>query len=139
MSRTKKTRNPNGRSSIYEGKDGYWHGRVTVGLKDDGTPDRRHVKSKNKQTVINKVNELEKARDNGRVRKPGKVWTVGDWLTHWVENIAAPTVRPNTLDAYRVAVNNHLIPGLGSHKLNKLEPEHIERFYVTLGKKKTRK
>jgi len=32
-------RRPNGESSIYEGKDGYWHGRVTVGIKDDGSPD----------------------------------------------------------------------------------------------------
>lgn len=139
MSRTKKTRNPNGRSSIYLGSDGLWHGRVTVGLKDDGTPDRRHTKSKDKQKVIDKVKELEKARDSGNVRKAGKVWTVRDWLTHWVETIAAPTVRPNTLSYYRVAVYNHLIPGLGAHKLTKLEPEHIERFYVALGKKKTRK
>jgi integrase len=95
--------------------------------------------SKNKQTVIDKVKELEKARDAGAVRKAGKVWTVGDWLLHWVENIAAPTVRPNTLTGYRVAVYNHLVPGLGAHKPDKLAPEHIERFYVNLGKKKTRK
>ena len=36
-------RTPNGASSIYLGKDGYWHGRVTVGVRDDGSPDRRHV------------------------------------------------------------------------------------------------
>ena len=28
-------RNANGRSSIYENAEG-WHGRVTVGVKDDG-------------------------------------------------------------------------------------------------------
>ena len=32
-------RNSNGRSSIYEGSDGWWHGRVTVGIKDDGRLD----------------------------------------------------------------------------------------------------
>ena len=35
-------RNPNRASTVYEGADGYWHGRVTVGLLDDGSPDRRH-------------------------------------------------------------------------------------------------
>ncbi|MCC9311811.1 site-specific integrase, partial [Kitasatospora sp. RB6PN24] len=30
---------------------------------------------------------------------------------------------------YRVAVYHHLIPGLGAHRLEKLEPEHLERFY----------
>lgn len=27
----------NRQSSIYRGKDGHWHGRVTVGRKDDGS------------------------------------------------------------------------------------------------------
>lgn len=36
------TRKPNGRSSIYLGKDGLWHGWVTIGIKPDGSPDRRH-------------------------------------------------------------------------------------------------
>ena len=39
-------RKPNGASSIYKGGDGYWHGRVTVGVKDNGKPDRRHVQAK---------------------------------------------------------------------------------------------
>lgn len=138
MARTKDTRNPNGRSSIYQGSDGYWHGRVTVGVKDDGRPDRRHTMSKDKQKVLNQVKTWEKERDEGKVRAAGRAWTVEAWLTHWVENIAAPTVRPNTLTGYRVAVNNHLIPGIGAHRLDKLRPEHLERFYVALGKKRTR-
>lgn len=36
MAETKRTRQPNGASSIYLGKDGKWHGRVTVGVRDDG-------------------------------------------------------------------------------------------------------
>lgn len=46
-----------------------------------------------------------------------------------MENIAAPNVGENTIDGYRVAVYHHLIPGLGAHRLEKLEPEHLERFY----------
>ena len=123
------TRQPNGASSIYQDKEGKWHGRVTVGVKDDGTPDRRHIRGKNRAEVTKKVRKLENDRDAGNVRKTGKGWTVATWLTHWVENIAALSVRPNTLSGYRVAVNVHLIPGLGAHRLEKLEPEHLERFY----------
>ncbi|WP_369183667.1 tyrosine-type recombinase/integrase [Streptomyces sp. Y1] len=123
------TRQPNGASSIYQDKEGKWHGRVTVGVKDDGTPDRRHVRGKTRAEVTKKVRELEKKRDDGNVPKAGKKWTVATWLTHWVENIAALHVRPNTLSGYRVAVNVHLIPGVGAHRLEKLEPEHLERLY----------
>ncbi|MFG2856068.1 tyrosine-type recombinase/integrase [Streptomyces mirabilis] len=124
-----KSRQPNGASTIYLGKDGKWHGYVTVGVKDDGRPDRRHVKRKTRADATKAVRELEKERDAGAVRKAGQTWTVESWLVHWVENIAALHVSENTIDGYRVAVYHHLIPGLGAHRLTKLEPEHLERFY----------
>ncbi|WP_435296549.1 tyrosine-type recombinase/integrase [Streptomyces sp. YPW6] len=125
----KRTRQPNGRSSIYQGKDGKWHGRVTVGTRDDGKPDRRHVERKTRAAVTTAVRELEKQRDSGAVRKAGRAWTVEVWLTHWVENIAPLAVNENTMVGYGVAVRKHLIPALGAHRLDKLGPEHIERFY----------
>lgn len=82
-------RAPNGASSIYQGKDNRWHGRVTMGVRDDGKPDRRHVERKTRAEVTRAVRELEKQRDSGRVRKAGRAWTVEQWLTHWLDNIAA--------------------------------------------------
>ena len=123
------SRQPNGASSISQDKDGRWHGYVTVGVKDDGRPDRRHVTRKTRPEITKAVRELEKKRDSGRVPKAGQRWTVQSWLTHWVENIAALHVGENTIDGYRVAVYHHLIPGLGAHQLQKLEPEHLELFY----------
>jgi integrase len=55
---------------------------------------------------------------------PGK-----QWLTHWVEEIAAPTVRATTMVGYRASVYKHLIPGIGAHRLDKLQPEHLEKLY----------
>jgi integrase len=121
-------RRPNGASSIYKGGDGKWHGRVTVGVRDDGKPDRRHVERKTEAEVILAVRKLEQQRDSGRVRKAGSSWTVAKWLTHWVEEIAAPSVKATTAAGYRVAVNVHLIPGIGAHRLEKLTPEHIEKL-----------
>lgn len=127
-------RKPNGASSIYKGKDGYWHGRVTVGVKDDGRPDRRHVSGKTESIVTKKVRDLERERDAGAVRKAGPKWTVETWLSHWVENIAALTVRENTIAGYRVAVYKHLIPGVGAHRLDRLAPEHLEKLYGRMQK-----
>ena len=113
--RPRRTRNPNYRSTIYQTKDGYWHGRVTIGTRDDGQPDRRHIGGKTRGEVAEKVRALERARDRGAVRKAGERWTVGRWLTYWVENIAAPPhVAENTHNGYLVDVNKHLIPGLGA-------------------------
>ena len=129
---TSRTRAPNGSSSIYKGKDGKWHGRVTMGTGDDGRPDRRHVEAKTRAEVTRKVRGLERQRDSGRVQRPGRSWTVEQWLTHWVEHIAAPFVSENTLSSYRVAVRVHLVPGIGAHRLDRLQPEHLERLYVRM-------
>ncbi|WP_030180407.1 tyrosine-type recombinase/integrase [Streptomyces sp. NRRL S-813] len=125
----KRTRQPNGRSSIYHGTDGKWHGRVTVGIRDDGKPDRRHVERKTRAEVTAAVRELERQRDAKSIRKAGRPWTVKTWLTHWVENIAPLAVNENTMVGYGVAVRKHLIPALGAHRLDKLKPEYIENFY----------
>lgn len=123
------SRNPNRTSSVYKGADGYWHGRVTVGYKDDGRVDRRHVMRKSKAAVVEKVRELEKRRDSGRVPRAGERWTVATWLEYWLEHIARPGLRESSFDAYRNAVATHLVPGLGQHRLDRLEPEHLERLY----------
>ncbi|SHN04814.1 tyrosine-type recombinase/integrase [Cryptosporangium aurantiacum] len=125
----KATRRPNGASSIYEGSDGWWHGRVTVGVKDNGKEDRRHVRGRTEKVVIRKVRELEKERDSGKVRKIGAPWTVAEWLTHWLHNVAQPSVRQSSYSAYEVAVRVHLIPGIGAHRLDRLTPEHLESLY----------
>ncbi|GAY11799.1 site-specific integrase [Pseudonocardia sp. N23] len=131
MPREKKTRTANGRSSIYLSKsDGSWHGYVTVGVKDNGRIDRRHVRGKTKAEVTKKVNALERARDEGKVRKPGQSWTVEQWLNHWLDTVVAPpAITENAHAAYDVAVRVHLVPGIGAHRIDRLEPEHLERLY----------
>jgi integrase len=80
--------------------------------------------------VTKKVRKLERERDEGKVRKPGQTWTVEQWLCHWLHTIIAPpTIKENAWDAYENAVRVHLVPGIGAHRLDKLEPEHLERLY----------
>ena len=79
------------------------------------------VKSQTEAT--RKVRKLERERDDGKTRKPGQTWTVEQWLTCWLETIIAPPViTENAYIAYEVAAGVNLIPGIGAHKLDKLEP-----------------
>lgn len=126
---------PNGEGTVYYGNDGRWHGRVTVGVRDDGRPDRRHVTGRSEAAVRTKIRNLERARNTGNLAKAGETWTVEKWLQHWYENIASPVVRYKTQGYYRTAVEKYLVPGIGGHKLDHLEPEHIERMYSRLRKK----
>ena len=130
------TRAPNGASSIYLGKDGKWHGRVTVGILPDGRPDRRHRERATEGEVIEAVRKLERERESGTVRKPGRAWTVAAWLNHWLDNIVTPSIRRKAADRYRTDVRQYLIPGLGAHRVDKLTPEHVEKLYSKLHERK---
>ncbi|MFJ6727420.1 tyrosine-type recombinase/integrase [Streptomyces sp. NPDC091281] len=129
MAEKKKRRVANGETSIYFGKDGRWHARVPMGYKDNGEPYRRHITRPSEDALKDEVKRLEKQRDQGTAQQPGKLWTVEKWLQHWVENISKPVVSENTYDGYEVAVRVHLVPGIGKHRLDRLQPEHLESLY----------
>jgi integrase len=126
------SRASNGRSSIYRGKVGSWHGRVTMGVGPDGRPDRRHVRGRTQKDVTVKVRDLESRRAAGVGGDPGRVPTVEAWLIHWLENIAAPRVRRKTLSGYETNVRLHAIPAIGGHRLDRVQPEHIEALYAAM-------
>lgn len=131
------TRKPNGRSSIFLGKDGQWHGWVTVGLKPDGSPDRRHRKGKTEAEVTRKVRELEGQRESGRVSKAGRPPTVAEWMAEFLNVICERLVlsekmAPRTLTDYKSKSRNWIVPLLGKHRLDRLTPEHLDTAYTTM-------
>ena len=124
-----------GESSIYRDEDGRWHGFVSMGKKENGRRDRRHVSGAKRADVVAKVRAIEAKRDAGIVDAAGRAPTVGEWLDHWLDNIAARKVRARTLESYRSTVRLHLAPGIGHHRLDRLQPEHLERLYAALAAK----
>jgi len=125
-------RNSAGESSIYRDVNGRWHGYVSLGVKDGGRRDRRHVSGARRSDVVARVRELERKRDAGAALASERPPTVAAWLEHWVEAVAARRVRPKTLDGYRSTIRLHLIPALGHLRLDRLQPEQVEELYARL-------
>src|SRR3954447_14804531 len=136
---TRRTTTPrsraSGESSIFKGEDGRWHGFVSMGKKDNGRRDRRHVSGAKRADVGAKVRAIETKRDAGMVEAAGRAPTVGEWLDHWLDHIAARKVRARTLESYQSTVRLHLRPGVGHQRLDRLQPEHLERLYAALADK----
>src|SRR5438270_3849519 len=124
-----------GESSIFRGEDGRWHGFVSMGKKENGRRDRRHVSAAKRADVVTKVRALEAKRDAGMVEAAGRAPTVGEWLDHWLDHIAVRKVRARTLESYESTVRLHLRPGIGHQRLDRLQPEHLERLYEALADK----
>lgn len=74
--------------------------------------------------------ELIDRRDDGRLAS-GAAGTVGQWLTHWHENIADHANKTSAMD--RWVIETKIIPALGSKKLSSLNEEDIEEWVRGLG------
>ena len=116
---------------MHRDDDGRWHGYVSMGKKENGRRDRRHVSGARRVDVVTKVRTLEKKRDAGVILESGAgSLTVSTWLDHWLTNIAVRRVRPSTLVGYESKVKVHIKPAVGHHQLERLQPEHLEQFYA---------
>lgn len=131
-------RRANGESSVYFSEaDGKWHGWVTVGTKPDGRPDRRHRMGADEVKVRAAVKALEKERDTGKVRKPGRPPTIAQWMDVFLNTVCARKVEdssmaPRTLDDYRSKNALYIEPGIGPHRIDRLAPEHLDALYLEL-------
>ena len=116
-----------GEASIFKDEFGRWHGWITVGLKTNAQRDRRHRSGKTRKEVVEKIRDLEVKPETGQISAVTSD-TVAGWLEHWLTSIAARRVRPRTLESYESMVRMHIFPGIGRHRLDRLQPEHPEHL-----------
>jgi hypothetical protein len=115
-----------GEGSIYQrASDGRWAGIVDLGYVG-GKRVRKTVYGKTQREVIAKRKALQASIDSGVV--PDNA-TLEQWITHWLERIAAHRNRPSTLRGYRTYVHQWIIPNLGHIRLSKLTPEHVRALH----------
>jgi integrase len=95
--------------------------------------DRRNRSAGRARRPRSEVQQLEHQRDAGNHGKAGKPLTVAAWLEIWLTTIAPRTVVQSTIDStYEPKVRRWIIPQLGKHRLDRLQPEHLDAFYAWL-------
>jgi integrase len=118
------SRRGNREGSLYQTGDGRWRAAVVL---PDGR--RKYVSATTREEVARRLRQLQRLADDGLpVATDGRPPTVEAWLVHWLERIAAAKVRASTLEGYRSKVHTRIIPGLGRHRLDRLQPEHVENW-----------
>jgi len=105
-----------------------WTIVVDLGLKANGKRNQKWKSTKGTkkeaETLLARIlTELE----DGIYIEPSKT-SVSEYLTKWLCSIDA-TLSAKTYERYEEIINNHFIPHIGHHKLNKLRPLHIETHY----------
>ncbi len=118
--------------SIRQRKNGRWEARVTVGT-DPGTgkPIRRSIYGNTQAEVRKQMIAVLRELDKGTYQAPEKV-TVAQWMEEWLSTFCANKVKPLTLQSYRGIIKNHIIPAIGSLKLQAVKGTHIQQLYNSM-------
>ena len=124
-------RRPSGDGMVRKREDGRWEGRIVVGHKSNGDSIFRYLSAGSQKELLAKLHRnIEEYRDVD-LREESKM-PLGEWLDPWLEEYAAPSVRPSTLEGYRGYVERNIKPRLGNKPVGKITVEDIRQLYREL-------
>lgn len=119
------SRRGRGEGSLMRRRDGRWEARIT--FQEGGTQRRRSFYATTQREAARKLRDALKRHDDGLPLPAGRE-TLGSFLTSWLRNTAAPTLRRRTLQSYELIVSRHLNPQLGGVPLARLTPDMIQEY-----------
>lgn len=109
-----------------------WCAQLTTGYNEIGLRKRRYVYGQTKKDVQKKLLELQ-TQASGSFSDPKRM-RVTDYLKHWLEDVAKPTIRESTFVRYEGLLRLHVMPSIGGLQLNAIQPSHIQNLYRQLEK-----
>ncbi|MEI7768995.1 MAG: site-specific integrase [Chloroflexales bacterium] len=126
-------RRGHGEGSIYQREsDGLWCTSVDLGIIN-GKRKRKVIYGKTRKEVADKLKALHRDQSIG-VNVAPEQYTVEQFLNRWLDEVICNR-EPRTQVSYRATINNHIVPYIGRHKLQKLLPEHVQGMANALRQK----
>ena len=122
-----KSRGARGDGTTRQRADGTWESRCLINGK------RKSFYGEKQKDAIKAMRTAQKAADEGTYFEPVRL-TVKAWLTTWMEEYVQQSVKPLTYSTYKSKINTHIIPALGSIKLQSLNPTQIQSFINDLSR-----
>ncbi len=116
-----------GEGSVHKRKQGGWQGSIAVGIVG-GRRKRKTVYGATQREVLDKLAAIRRTLDAGLPVGTSRPMTLGDYLQAWLRDTLPTVVRASTAESYASLTRQHIIPGLGHHRLDKLTAVHIRAF-----------
>lgn len=121
-----------GESSVFQREStGLWHATIELPRGLNNKRRRKTITSKSKAEVMRKLKKLQKELAvHGDLATSSQ--TVEQWVTYWLNEIAARNLAPNTVSGYRTVVTNFIVPYLGSRKLDQITADHVRGLHAAV-------
>ena len=127
-------RSRNGMGTVVKRSDGRYQAAVYV-LTPTGHRSRRFVYGRTWDEANDKRLEL---LDNNRRGVPSvsSAMPLGEYLDHWLTDVATGQLRPSTFARYRALVEDYITPHLGRKRINRLTTSDVRAFLLTVHRSK---
>lgn len=118
-------------TSVKDKKNVRWYPVIELERGTDGKRRQKYLQGFDTKKEANEclTQTLSEWNKNGYATIEDQ--TFGEYMIGWLQ-YKSTQVRPGTLRQYAWLVNYHAIPSLGSMKLTKIRPAHLEDFYAEL-------
>jgi integrase len=108
-----------------------WVGKLSLGTDEQGRRRRRVVYGRDKAAVVEQLARLRAQALDGTLGDPLRA-TTAEFLRRWLEDVARTTVGPKSYELYEMMTRRHLVPHVGSVRLSKLAPMHLQTMLATM-------
>ncbi len=125
--KTMGSRRGHNEGSIYQrASDGKWVGSINLGYGADGKRDRKVIYGKTRKDVADRLKALLRDQQVGLPIPTSERQTLGQFIEHWLSDVARQKLRASTYATYANHVHKHIVPALGRTPLQQLNPQQIQ-------------
>lgn len=133
MKERKRNRRSQGSGSVYQrGSDGRWVSVVDLGWVE-GKRKRKYFVSRTQDEAIRKLNRALGEYGRGALMAADRT-TVAEYMTSWLEDSARHDLREHSYRNYRSVIDKHIVPHIGSRRLDQLSPQHVQGMINALSR-----
>lgn len=122
----------NGSGTITEQKNGTFRWRATVGLDPTGRPIRKTGTAKTRKAAKAAISAAMTDASRGALPDPNRI-KVGEFLDEWLEQKS--DLKEKSISNYKGLIKRHIKPVIGSLRLQKLTPLHVQSVYKAMREK----
>ena len=95
------------------------------------TPDPKRTEKQNQKALEKFVFEFEEKVKSGKFLD-GEKMTFQAFADTWLSDYALQHLEPTTIDIYKKLLHVHIIPAIGSLKLARIQPSHLNKLYNSM-------
>lgn len=125
-----KARRGRGEGAVHQRPDGNWQGQLSAGKNPDGTRRRVYVNAPTKTECLALLS-TERAKLNSGTLVSADAVTVEGFLLRWMAAIKG-SIKASTCESYQRYIDTHIIPAVGSIRLQKLDMFHVETMLANM-------